>query len=74
MLSDSLLPVMGEYCLLDDSLSFANLYPAAPPPGFDPKVDSNYNYVPTEWICITFVVLFSLTASKYLLTFSPYLR
>jgi hypothetical protein len=28
--------------------------------------DLPYNYVPTEWVCITFVVLFSLLTSKLL--------
>ena len=28
------------------------------------KDDLPYNYVPTEWVCITFVALFSLSTSK----------
>jgi hypothetical protein len=34
-----------------------------------PALDSEdllYNYVPTEWVCITFVVLFSLSTGKLL--------
>jgi len=33
--------------------------PFIPPPDFDPKTDSSYHYVPTPWICVTFISLFA---------------
>jgi len=35
-------------------------------PAFDPKTDSPFGFIPTLWICILFVSLFSLTATVHL--------
>jgi len=35
--------------------------PFTPPPGFDAKTDSSYHYIPTPWICVTFISLFAST-------------
>lgn len=35
-----------------------------PPPGFNPKFDSEYRYIPTEWVAIFFLSLFGLSTSK----------
>ncbi|KLO17013.1 RTA1 like protein [Schizopora paradoxa] len=40
--------------------------PFTPPPGFDVKTDSPYHYIPTPWICVTFISLFGATTFVHL--------